>query len=302
MPELPEVEHLRRSVDPWLCGAEITAVEVRRADVVCVANLDARTPASQHAPTPLDLPQLLGRGSSVLATDRHGKQMAMRLSSGFILIVQLGMTGTLRLERTDQPLDHTESKHRHVVWTLRRGSHAAAPKTALQDRWRLSFRDPRRFGGITVLDSNEALSKRWSVLGPDALSVGGAALAAALSSTKRPIKAALLDQGVLAGIGNIYADEALFRAGIHPLRAANALQRREASTLARHIRAILAKAVVQGGSTLRDYRDAFGASGSARQSHAVYGRGGQPCLVCEETLGQITVAARTTVFCPRCQP
>jgi formamidopyrimidine-DNA glycosylase len=301
MPELPEVEHLRRSIDPWLCGARVTDVEVLRSDVVRVvepANLASNPRSPKMAAT---LPHLLGRGAVMLATDRRGKQMAVHLDSGSVIIIQLGMTGSLRIERHDLPLEGPDVKHRHVVWAIEPGLRAHTPTDVREFRWRVSFRDPRRFGGITILRSADALARHWKTLGPDALDVSSAALHAALSTTKRPIKAALLDQGVVAGVGNIYADEALFRAEIHPLRAANSLQRSEATKLARSLRSILAKAVIEGGSTLRDYRDAFGESGRARQLHAAYGRGGLPCVRCGTVLVQIAVTARTTVYCPQCQ-
>ena len=159
----------------------------------------------------------------------------------------------------------------------------------------------RRFGGLTPYASMQDLRAAWSLLGPDALGVRSNALAANLARTWRPIKAALLDQSIVAGVGNIYADEALFMSRINPLCPANKLGSANVSRLAQALRLILSKAAQAGGSTLQDYFDALGNPGSAVQLHAVYGRGGQPCLACGLPLSVCTVTARTTTFCPSCQ-
>jgi formamidopyrimidine-DNA glycosylase len=165
----------------------------------------------------------------------------------------------------------------------------------------MAFRDPRRFGGLTAYGSNSELERAWSRLGADGLSVTSADLARGLGSSRRPIKAALLDQAVVAGIGNIYADESLFAASIHPLVPAGRLAIAQVDRLAAEIRRILTHAAGAGGSTLRDYRDAFGQPGSAVQFHAVYGRSGEPCPRCDTPLEGLRLQGRATVFCPRCQ-
>jgi formamidopyrimidine-DNA glycosylase len=285
MPELPEVEHLRRSLDPVLVGARLHAVTVRRRSVVDRSGAE--------------LCDALLSGQTIVATHRRGKQMALESGNGRALVVQLGMTGSMTIETGVAPRG-MDAKHRHVLWDFSPGS-MAAPQGPTP-RWRLAFRDPRRFGGLTAYASMDALHHAWSELGPDALTISASDLAAALARARRPIKAALLDQGVLAGVGNIYADESLFAARIHPLRLAAFLGHAEVTELARQLRRILSAAVEQGGSTLRDYRDAFGQPGTAVQSHAVYGRDGQPCLTCGAPLEGIRVVARATVFCPQCQP
>ena len=285
MPELPEVEHLRRSLDPVLVGARLHAVTVRRRSVVDRSGAE--------------LSDALLSGQTIVATHRRGKQMALEAGNGRALVVQLGMTGSMTIEAGVAPRG-MEAKHRHVLWDFSPGN-AAGPRGSTP-RWRLAFRDPRRFGGLTAYASMDALHQTWSELGPDALTISASDLAAALARARRPIKAALLDQGVLAGVGNIYADESLFAARIHPLRLAAALEHAEVAELARQLRRILSAAVEQGGSTLRDYRDAFGQPGTAVQSHAAYGREGQPCLTCGTPLEGIRVIARATVFCPQCQP
>ena len=287
MPELPEVEHLRRSLDPWLVGSRFSDVRLARKSVVTLDSDEPRKSANFRV--------ALGVGDSVVGTDRRGKQMAIAFASGRLLVVQLGMTGSVTIERDKAPRG-VEARHRHVVWECRS---AAGPIDSLP--WRLVFRDPRRFGGLTAFRSREALDRAWSKLGPDALHITDRALQHALSRTCRPIKSALLDQSVLAGVGNIYADESLHAARIHPLSVANAVSAPRVASLAAALRRILGHATEAGGSTLRDYRDAFGRPGNAVQEHAAYGREGAPCLRCGVVLVGLRLQGRATVFCPRCQ-
>ena len=300
MPELPEVEHLRRSLDPVLVGARLHAVTVRRRSVISCDASDGRG----LSPTER-LSKALLVNRTIVATHRRGKQMALEADNGRVLVVQLGMTGSMTIE-ADAPPRGMDAKHRHVLWDF---SPATPPisrtgtftGTRTGARWRLAFRDPRRFGGLTAYPDLGSLHQAWNALGPDALAITATDLAAALARTRRPIKAALLDQALIAGVGNIYADEGLFAAGIHPLQAAASIAADKVADLARHLRRILQRAVKQGGSTLRDYRDAFGQPGSAVQTHLAYGREGLPCAVCKETLVGTRVVGRATVFCPRCQ-
>lgn len=294
MPELPEVEHLRRSLDPWIVGRRVASVDAVRRDVV------ARSPGSARR-----LADALLAGAEIVATHRHGKQMAIEARDGRAIVVQLGMTGSVALESDGLP-EGADARHRHVVWHLepetvpaRAARRARTRVTA--DPARMSFRDPRRFGGITVHPTLASIEAVWSALGPDALTVTAKALADRLAGSRRPIKSALLDQGVVAGVGNIYADESLHAAAIHPLEPAAELDTERIGRLSGEIRRILRTAVRAGGSTLRDYRDAFGQPGGAVQTHRVYGRGGEPCLGCRTTLAQCRLQGRTTVFCPRCQ-
>ena len=167
---------------------------------------------------------------------------------------------------------------------------------------RLVFRDPRRFGGLWTFPSTEALhATRWSRLGPDALSIGAQTLRRRLCQTRRPIKAALLDQHIVAGIGNIYADEILFAAQIHPLSISNSISATDYRTLAHVIHSVLRHAIAAGGSTTHDYIDGHGRPGSFARYHQVYGRPLQPCLRCGRQLQSIKVRQRTTIFCPQCQ-
>jgi formamidopyrimidine-DNA glycosylase len=277
MPELPEVEHLRRSLEPALVGTRIESVRVRRRSVV------------SRGETGLE--RALLAGATICSTARRGKQMALVAGDGRVLVVQLGMTGSVTIESGAHPRG-AEARHRHVVW-------------ALESACRMVFRDPRRFGGLTAYPDEHALALAWSALGPDALhskpAVLARHLAQVLAGRLRPVKAALLDQTVVAGIGNIYADESLFAARIHPLRPAATIRASEWDRLAQAIGKILARAADEGGSTLRDYRDAFGRPGQAVQNHQVYGRSGEPCLNCSTAIGSIRLQGRTTAFCPCCQ-
>jgi len=240
---------------------------------------------SRHRPVRLRPGDLL-QGASVSDIVRRGKQLAIIADDGHALGVQLGMTGHLGLIG---PGGRAPEQHVHAVWRFDDGS-------------RMYFEDARRFGSLRVFRSAADLDAHWSALGRDALTIEGDELAAALRDSDRPIKAALLDQAVLAGVGNIYADEALFMARIHPGRRAHRISVEEYQTLAAAIRSLLSKAVAAGGSTVRDYADADGRPGSFQLAHAVYGRAGLPCPSCSKSLRATLLAQRTTVWCPRCQP
>jgi len=275
MPELPEVERVRLTLAPVLATRQIHAVRLARPDIV-------RGPATGRA---------LLAGASGLRLARRGKQLAMIAPDGRTVVVHLGMSGQLfwvapgaRLEQRD---------HVHASWTLREGDASGG---------RLIFRDPRRFGGLWTFSSPEDLERtRWGRLGPDALAIDGATLRERLGASRRALKAALLDQTVLAGVGNIYADEALFRAGLSPLRPAGGLRRAHCDRLASALAAVLRESIDAGGSSLRDYRDGLNHQGDFQRRHAVYGRSGAACLRCGAALRSGLVAQRTTVWCGRCQ-
>jgi formamidopyrimidine-DNA glycosylase len=216
---------------------------------------------------------------------RRGKQLALIAEDGRVLVVQLGMSGQMRVL---PPGPAGQETHVHASWLLETGE-------------RVIFRDPRRFGGLAVLPDPAALEARWSALGPDALAITGRALAAAIGESSRAIKAALLDQSAIAGVGNIYADESLFRARLRPDRLCTTLRDPEYSRLAAAIRQSLTLAIKAGGSTLRDYTTATGGRGGAQEAHLVYGRAGQTCKRCGGILEGLKLAQRATVFCPACQ-
>jgi len=283
MPELPEVETVRRGLES-IIDQTIVVCDVRRRDVI-------RDRCGDH-PNPrrgrIDQCSL-GIGSRVIGLERLGKQLAMLIEDDEhrvrFIVIQLGMSGQVSLIDTPRIPD---AKHVHVVWTL-------------GDSRRVCFRDARRFGGVTLLNDRDALDACWASLGPDALSIHGSQLRNRLGSSSRTIKAALLDQGVLAGVGNIYADEALHRAGIDPRTRCDALSGSQITDLARCTREVLRAAVRARGSTLRDYRDTSDQPGSAQLHHRVYGRAGQACSKCGSTIESTQIAQRTTCWCPKCQ-
>lgn len=300
MPELPEVETIRRALTPLLVGRRIAEALLIRRDVLVMPTDPAggfsrqrgRGGKEQTQPAPITPADLLDK-HSVTELRRRGKQLAIiaeHRQRHRALIVQLGMSGQLLAvpskPKTDQP---TVSTHVHARWKL-------------DDGLELLFRDPRRFGGLRVFPDAAALDTHWLDLGPDGLDLDAAALWERLEHTRRPIKAALLDQAVVAGVGNIYADESLFIAGIHPTRRADTLRPQEGEALAAAIRRVLAQAVDAGGSTLRDYITPGGEPGGYQMKHQVYGRGGKPCMVCGKPLKTATAAGRTTVWCASCQP
>lgn len=275
MPELPEVETVRRSLTPHMVGRGIAAVAIARADILRNAPARARRAA-------------LGQGRQVVDVLRHGKQLAIALQDGPAVHVHLGMTGQLFVLAPGQ--EPPRRDHIHVRWTLDSG-------------WKVVFRDPRRFGGVWTFPSLEALRReRWAELGPDALTIRGPDLHAAIGGSRRAVKACLLDQRLLAGVGNIYADESLFAAGIHPERPASLLSPADSVRLAGCVRRVLRDAVAARGSSLRDFLDAELRRGEQQTRFRVYGRAGQLCRVCGSTLEPALVGGRSTTFCPRCQP
>jgi formamidopyrimidine-DNA glycosylase len=287
VPELPEVEHLKRTLEPTLIGATVLTVRVHRRDVV--RQIRGKRRRSMKAD--------LLHGQTITRLERHGKQLAVISDDGAIC-VHLGMSGQCRV-RDPRVVEVTAANgramppsHIHCRWLLH---------TSLGER-ELLFRDPRRFGGLWTYPSWQQLhTQRWAILGDDALTITGPQLRCAIEHSRRPIKAALLDQRLIAGVGNIYADESLFAARIHPQTLACALTREQVNTLARSIRTTLRRAIVGGGSTLRDYRDGSGQPGAFQLRHVVYGRAGLPCRHCAtELIGEL-VAQRTTVHCPVCQ-
>lgn len=283
MPELPEVENVRLTLARHIAGQAVQAVTLHRADIV-TGQRDAAA---------------LLVGSSIAEVIRQGKQLALVSEAGRCVCVHLGMTGSLRFTpaASDKPVVDTldcqppgkPRDHIHVTWKLPAGT--------------LHFRDPRRFGGIWTFGDLDTLhSQKWNALGPDALKVGPAALHGKLTCTQRPLKAVLLDQSVLAGLGNIYVDELLYKACLSPLMPACLLTRPQAAGLVRRMRTLLHHAIEAGGSTLRDYVDTDGQTGGYQNHHHVYGRANKPCKRCKTKLMAETVAGRTTVFCPQCQP
>jgi formamidopyrimidine-DNA glycosylase len=226
-------------------------------------------------------------GARIVDVMRHGKRLGLVAQDGRALVIQFGMSGQLVIGKS------AAESHRHVTWIVRPRSGQALP---------MVFRDPRRFGGVVPCTSVRAMVDAWHAeLGPDGLLLRPGELMRRLIG-ERAVKAALLDQGVVAGVGNIYADEALHRAGIDPRTPCDRLNAPAIERLARSIRTVLRTAVRSGGSTLRDYINGNGRPGQAQLLHAVYGRSGEPCLACGRTLRLARLAGRATVWCPACQP
>lgn len=273
MPELPEVETVRRRLAPVLEGATIERVEI--ADPRLTRPVDPDIVAGQLA------------GESVVGLDRRGKYLLWRLASGRTLVVHLRMTGSFRHAPTGELPDDA---HRRATLTLDTGAEVA-------------YRDVRRFGTWELLDQDHLTPYIAARLGPEPLasSFSAARLGALMAGRRAPVKAFLLDQRRLAGIGNIYADEALWRARIHPLRPTGELDREEVARLHRSLRAALRRGVELQGSTLRDYVTPDGDGGGMQHEFHVYGRLGEPCDRCGRPIERIVVGGRGTWFCPRCQ-
>lgn len=270
MPELPEVENYRRDLQKLLVGRRFTGVYIdwpRQVAVPDVETFKARLP-----------------GQVIMQVGRRGKYLVFYLSRDFLLI-HLRMSGRLYVELASAPPD----PHAHVVFRL-------------DGREELRFRDPRKFGRVYLVDDPQCVVGK---LGPEPLEEGFTAerLAEMLARRRGRIKSLLLDQEFLAGLGNIYADEALYAAGIHPLRPANTLDREEVQRLHIAIRATLLKAIEQRGTTFDSfYLDVRGQPGRYQTRLAVYDRAGKPCLRCGTPVQRMVVGQRSTYFCPQCQP
>jgi formamidopyrimidine-DNA glycosylase len=268
VPELPEVETIRAQLAPRLEGRSLARVEI----------LDPRLTR------PHDLFEVAEEleGDVVVAVERRGKYLLLRMASGLALLVHLRMTGSFGFT----PVSH----ERAVV--------------ELDDGARLAYRDVRRFGTWLVLDGAELEPYLATKNGPEPLGrrFTAAWLGQQLARRAAPLKAVLLDQRVVAGLGNIYADEALWRARVSPLRPANEISHDEVLRVTRAIRAALRAGIERQGSTLSDYRTPDGASGSMQDEFRVYGRDGEPCQRCRAMIAKARVGGRGTWYCPRCQP
>jgi formamidopyrimidine-DNA glycosylase len=274
VPELPEVETVRRQLAPLLEGRCLTRVTID----------------DERLTRPFDPDEVARRleGERVRVLDRRGKYLILRLESGRALLVHLRMTGSLRHAQAGTLPD---DPYRRAVVTLEGGSE-------------LGYRDVRRFGTWLLLEPDEVEAYLDARVGPEPLgpSFRSSDLAGRLAGRRAPVKAAILDQRAVAGVGNIYADEALWRARIHPLRGARSLDSREVQALYRSIRRVLALGIARQGATLRDYARPGGEQGGMQDEFKVYGRTGEPCDRCGTPIERIRVAGRGTWYCPSCQP
>jgi len=271
MPELPEVEVVRMGLAPLVCKERIVRVQCHRETL--------RYP----------LPPLAGlTGRRIQSLERRAKYLLFRLDDGQLLVWHLGMTGQFHLLPAAVP----PTKHEHVRIDLENGG-------------TLRYRDARRFGYVGLLHEGELATHPWfASLGPEPLSneFSAAHLLQVCRGRKAPIKTVLMDNRVVVGVGNIYACEALFRAGIHPAMPAGMLNLRQVDSLVDTIRIVLAEAIEAGGSTISDFVQVDGKPGYFAHSFRVYGRNGAPCLGCGTAIERLTQSGRSTFFCPHCQP
>ncbi len=281
MPELPEVETVRRGLAPVMTGKRLERVEQRRADL--------------RFPFPEGFVQRL-TGARVLSVERRAKYLLLPLDRGDTLVCHLGMSGRFEIDRhrpgAFEQAVGDDPKHEHVVFMT-------------EDGVRIAFFDPRRFGYMGLIPTDALEQHPWFAgLGPEPLGddFDGPILLSAIKGKKQNIKVTLLDQRLVAGVGNIYACEALFAARISPEKPAGALGPAEAGRLAAAVKSVLLEAIEAGGSTLRDFAQTDGQLGYFQHRFKVYGREGQPCLGgCKGAVARIVQAGRSTFYCPRCQ-
>ena len=282
MPELPEAETIARQLHQALAGRRLGRILSYRADIV-------------HGDPQLLRKLLTGRRFSRLGVvervHRRGKRVVLQLQGSVKLVFHLGMSGRLTIVDRHEPVE----PHTHLRIEI--------PSTGCE----LRFRDPRRFGGVWCLAGSDVApaSSRWvgrklGPLGVEPLETTAAEFRRLLNR-RRQVKALLLDQRIICGLGNIYCDEALHAAGIHPLTRAEELETKRADRLLRAIKSTLNRAIRFNGSTLTDYRQADGSAGSFQKYHRVYQRAAMPCRKCGTPIQRILAAGRSTFFCPTCQ-
>ncbi|MFP4147614.1 MAG: bifunctional DNA-formamidopyrimidine glycosylase/DNA-(apurinic or apyrimidinic site) lyase [Halorhodospira sp.] len=269
MPELPEVETTRRGLAPWVAGRQLNQVIVRQRRL--------------RYPVPAGLEAAVA-GELIVALERRGKYLLLRLASGAWLLLHLGMSGSLRRVGRAEPA----GRHEHV-------------DLVLDDGYAVRLKDPRRFGCLLLGAGDPQTHRLLRRLGTEPLgpAFDGDYLYRRADGRRAAVKAFLMDASVVVGVGNIYANEALFRAGIRPDRAAGRISRARYRCLATAVREVLEEALAAGGTTLRDFTDGAGRPGYFAVALSVYG--GSQCPACKGTLRQLRVAQRGTWFCPRCQ-
>jgi formamidopyrimidine-DNA glycosylase len=282
MPELPEVETVARGLRRTIVGRRIVSVRLGKTDFI-----DDPTALEEHLP-----------GRQIEAVERYGKFMLLRLSQvdaavsaakngdagPAALLVHLGMTGQIGPNPAAQPCE----KHTHACFLL-------------DDTRELRYTDPRRFGRLAYLAS-EALAEELQAFGADPLEISVEEFVQQARTRRARIKALLLDQSFLRGVGNIYADESLWRAKIHPARLGAALKKEQAARLHRVLQEILKKAILMRGSSISDFLDTEGQPGEYQRHHRAYGREGEVCYRCGAVIRRAIVAGRSSYFCPKCQP
>jgi formamidopyrimidine-DNA glycosylase len=270
MPELPEVETTRRGIEPHVKGKAVAEVIVRRHDL--------------RQPVSADLAAI--EGQKIHTVTRRSKYLLLGIDEGSTLIIHLGMSGRLRVI----PPSSDWKTHDHVGITLSNGK-------------QLRFHDPRRFGLVLRISGDPGHHPLLANLGPEPLEDGFTPehLAAACAKRSAAIKLVIMDAKVVVGVGNIYASEALFRAGILPKTPANRVSKPKLARLAQSIRDVLTDAIQEGGTTLRDFLNSDGEPGYFRQKLFVYERKGEPCRVCGTPVRHAVLGQRSTYWCPKCQ-
>ena len=270
MPELPEVETTRRGIEPQVLGVRVAEVIVRRRDL--------RQPVSKS------ISAIEGR--RVTSVRRRAKYLLLEIDDGSTLLIHLGMSGSLQVAVAARPW----RLHDHLGITLANNK-------------QLRFHDPRRFGLVLRLTGNPLAHPLLANLGPEPLDgdFTPAHLAAACAGRSAAIKHVIMDSKVVVGVGNIYASEALFRAGIRPLTRAGRVTKPRLTKLVAAIRAVLIEAIAEGGTTLRDFSQADGTPGYFKQRLCVYQRKGEPCRVCGTAIRHAVTGQRATFWCPQCQ-
>lgn len=272
MPELPEVETTRRGIAPHIVGCKVKQLIIRNH--------------SLRWPIPKELPGRI-KNAELLSLTRRGKYLLFEFKDGYVLW-HLGMSGSLRV----LPKGHTSAiqTHEHVDLCMSNGAI-------------LRFNDPRRFGAVLWADNPVYEHDLLSHLGPEPLSdaFSDHYLYEKTRKRKQPIKTFIMDSKVVVGVGNIYANEALFNAGIRPTKAAGKITKAQTQQLTQDIKKVLARAIEQGGTTLKDFIGGDGKPGYFAQQLNVYGRGGEPCVTCSKPLKEVRMGNRTTVYCTQCQ-
>jgi formamidopyrimidine-DNA glycosylase len=275
MPELPEVETVRRGLAQAMEGRRINQVVVRRTDL--------------RRPLPENFADAL-MGRTITQLGRRAKYLLIHLDDGTVVLAHLGMSGRMVIEQGTE-VEVPARKHEHIAFAVGNGTV-------------IRFSDPRRFG-LMDLSTEEGLSTHTLLasIGPEPLGddFNGPALAVRLKGRKTPIKSALLDQRIVAGLGNIYVCEGLFMAGISPRRSAHTVGARRADRLVAETKQVLRDAIKAGGSTLRDHVTATGETGYFQHNFKVYGREGEACPTCSKPVKRIVQAGRSTFFCASCQ-
>lgn len=282
MPELPEVETVRRGLQPHLEGARLRSVRLNRPDL--------------RFPFPDRMTERL-TGARIISLSRRAKFLVAETDRDERLVMHLGMSGRFTIHESSdlvqEPGDfvharQTDPKHDHVEFETEAGT-------------RIVFNDPRRFGYMQMFAAGEA--DPFAALGPEPLSnaFDGQYLYDRFRNRKSPVKSALLDQTVIAGLGNIYVCEALFRSGISPKRLASRISESRTIDLSDHIRTVLQDAIAAGGSSLKDYANTEGGLGYFQHAFQVYGRDGEACVTCSATIRRIVQSGRSSFYCPVCQ-